>query len=330
MTKQLTSIVIPVKNRANVLAETLESTRAQTSADFEVIIVDDGSVDDTIAIGRGFDKLLPSLKLIRRDVVRPNESGAQVCRNIGIDAALGNYVLFLDSDDLLTPHCIEHRMQYLNRHPELAFAVWQGTKFDEIPKPDDEVWAEWQFVQDDLLLFLQNKIPWQTTGPLWRSAALRQLGGWDEDLVSAGHDYEFHVRALSFGLDYHRVPIKDYHWRRPRTDSLSSFESFKAHHRSGAHITAFVKALEIVERANKLTEARKLAAWQEAVRLASQCLLFGGDKSTARGSLDSARKWRCVGTAEFLEAMTCIAFWGRVAGRVPSLWYISKRKWIRV
>jgi hypothetical protein len=93
---------------------------------------------------------------------------------------------------------------------------------------------------------------------------------------------------------------------------------------------AFVKALEAVGRADKLTKARKLAAWQEAVRLASQCLLFGGEKPTARRSLDSARKWRCVGITEFMEAMGCVMFWGRVAGRVPSLWYISRRRWIRV
>jgi hypothetical protein len=199
-------------------------------------------------------------------------------------------------------------MRYLNRHPELAFAVWQGTKFDEMPKPDDNVWTEWKTGQDDLLMFLQNKVPWQTTGPLWRRDALRQLGGWDEELISAGHDYEFHVRALSFGLNYHRVPVKDYHWRKPRSDSLSSFESFKAHHKSGAHITAFMKALGAVGRANEFTEARKLAAWQEAVRLASLCLLFGGEKSTARRSLDSARKWRCVGFTEFLEAMAVSRF----------------------
>jgi glycosyltransferase involved in cell wall biosynthesis len=313
-----------------MLAETLASIRAQTISDFEVIIVDDGSDDNTLAVGRSFDKLLPALKIIRRSVVRPNEYGAQVCRNVGIDVAAGHYVLFLDSDDLLAPDCLEHRAEYLDGHPELAFAVWQGTEFVEMPKPDDELWAEWQSNQDDLLLFLQNKVPWQTTGPLWRRETLHKLGGWDEELFEAGHDYEFHVRALSLGFDYHRMPIKDYHWRKPRADSLSSFEGFKVSHKSGAHIKAFVKALAAVGRANKLTKARKQAAWQEAVRLASQCLLFGGEKSIARRSLNSAREWRCVGVAEFLEAMGCITFWGRVAGRVPSLWYISRRKWIRV
>ena len=94
------SVVIPVFNRARVVARAIESVLLQTRSSFEIVIVDDGSSDDLSAVVRKFDD-----ERIR--LVRQNNQGACAARNHGVDVARGRYVAFLDSDDAFLPHHLE-------------------------------------------------------------------------------------------------------------------------------------------------------------------------------------------------------------------------------
>ncbi|MCG2665101.1 glycosyltransferase family 2 protein [Brevundimonas sp.] len=93
------SIVVPVYNRSNVILPTLESVRAQTFADFECLVVDDGSSD-----GEALQQVVDSLDDPRFIYIRRENGGGGAARNTGIDAARGRYLAFLDSDDLFLPH----------------------------------------------------------------------------------------------------------------------------------------------------------------------------------------------------------------------------------
>src|ERR1700760_2526444 len=91
------SVVIPVFNRAGPLAQAIESVRAQTFQDFEIVVVDDGSTDDPrAAVGRFAD---PRIRYFRQA-----NAGGGAARNHGIDEARGQFVAFLDSDDVFLPH----------------------------------------------------------------------------------------------------------------------------------------------------------------------------------------------------------------------------------
>lgn len=91
------SVVIPVYNRADVLGRALASVLAQSCGDFEIVVVDDGSSDDPRAV---CDALAdPRVRYLRQD-----NRGGNAARNAGIDAARGDYVAFLDSDDVFLPH----------------------------------------------------------------------------------------------------------------------------------------------------------------------------------------------------------------------------------
>ena len=94
------SVVIPVFNRADALRRAIESVRAQTFQDFEIVVVDDGSTDDPKAVIEHFAD--PRIRFFRQ-----SNGGGGAARNRGIDEAKGLFTAFLDSDDLFLPHHLD-------------------------------------------------------------------------------------------------------------------------------------------------------------------------------------------------------------------------------
>jgi glycosyltransferase involved in cell wall biosynthesis len=118
------SIIIPTYNHAALLGEALESVFSQTHRNYEIIVVDDGSTDDTATI------LQP---LIEQDVIRyfrQPKQGVSAARNRGISEAKGLYIAFLDSDDLFEPMKLDIQVKYLQDHPEVGLVHSGFTKFD--------------------------------------------------------------------------------------------------------------------------------------------------------------------------------------------------------
>jgi glycosyltransferase involved in cell wall biosynthesis len=109
------SVVVPVFNGERTIAETLRSLRSQTFTDFEVIVVDDGSTDATVAIVEGFRGL--DLRLFRF-----TNGGVAEARNRGIELASGGLVGFLDHDDLWAPRKLEAQVELLRAHPQAGAA----------------------------------------------------------------------------------------------------------------------------------------------------------------------------------------------------------------
>lgn len=107
------SVVIPSYNRANTIVDALASLWAQDFADFEVIVVDDGSTDDTL-------RRLEQVGDKRLRVFRQANRGASAARNAGIDQALGTFVAFLDSDDRFLPHHLSGLLLLLQQSPTIV------------------------------------------------------------------------------------------------------------------------------------------------------------------------------------------------------------------
>ena len=105
----LVSIVVPVKNGAKFVVETLDSVFEQSYKNIEVIVIDDNSTDHTL-------ELLSNMKMkdnrLKFSVNDQGSNGAPVCRNLGYRMAIGKYIIFLDADDLLKQDCVEHRVAF--------------------------------------------------------------------------------------------------------------------------------------------------------------------------------------------------------------------------
>jgi hypothetical protein len=103
------SIITPCYNGARYLRDTLQSAVSQSRPPLEVIVIDDGSTDDSAAIAESFG---PPVRVIRQ-----KNHGESYARNRGLEAARGSHVLFLDADDLLGPGALEHLAGALDAHP---------------------------------------------------------------------------------------------------------------------------------------------------------------------------------------------------------------------
>lgn len=106
------SVIIPTYNRAQLVEMAVQSVLAQTFRDYEVIVVDDGSTDETEAVVAG---LGPQVRYLRRA-----NQGPSVARNTGISAARGAYISFLDSDDVFRPQNLELLLEQFGRNPGAA------------------------------------------------------------------------------------------------------------------------------------------------------------------------------------------------------------------
>jgi glycosyltransferase involved in cell wall biosynthesis len=318
------SVLIATFQRTDLLCEALRSVLEQTLDNIEIIVVDDAGEKDTRDAVAKLAQQSDAIRYVKRSDFT-DKAGGLPSRNVATRLSGGRYLLFLDDDDLLAPTCLERRMAVLEARPDLDFCAGQCAKFDGAPKADDELWCAWTDGQDDLLMFLSNKVPWQTSGPLWRREALGKIGEWDESLGS-GWDYEFHIRALAIGARGGKLPDVDYYWRLPRKDSYSGFEAFQRQHRAGYHIEAFCKGIDAVGRCGQWTPARKNAAWREAIRLAAVCRLHGGSRQTAQATIDTARKWNCASAMAYAEATACIAAWIKVSSKLLPLSYMAHRR----
>ena len=217
----LVSIVVPLYNRVDLVGETIASVQAQTYPHWEMIVVDDGSTDGSHVVVRAYADRDPHIQLHYRD---RGPTGAPTCRNIGVEVSTGAYVIFLDSDDLLAPFCLEHRLEKVAEHPGEDFLVFPIAIFNTRP---GEAYRLWNLLDrpgspEDLDRCLSTDTPWQTTGPIWKRESLRRLGPWLEG-VKCRQDLEFHVRALLLGLSYRKFPeVYDCFYRRSiKADQIS-------------------------------------------------------------------------------------------------------------
>ena len=225
----MVSVIIPTKERSALLRAALESVRNQSFTGWECIVVDDHSTDATAHVVAQFHSSDP--RFIYHDLDQTS-SGANAARNYGLKAARGDLVVFLDSDDALAPHCLEQRITQMDREPQLDFAVWPTLLFDSEPG-DSSLLRNVNTDENDLDRYLSLDIPWQTAGVMWRRSALDKVGWWNESLPS-WQDWDFHIRALSLNLAYHKYDLPDSYWRKPWADSLWSQSKQDVHLRAQA------------------------------------------------------------------------------------------------
>lgn len=204
----LVSVVIPAYNVGPHIAEAIDSVLTQDYPQVEIIVVDDGSKDDTAEVVAA---RYPQATLIRKE-----NGGAATARNAGIRAARGEFVAFLDADDIWLPGKLTAQIDYFRAHPDVAmnctgFSQWVSDERGVFPDPStvipdqtaipvdaiDQEFSGWVYHK----LLLRNFV-WTTTVVMRRSL-IEKIGLYDEHF-RLGQDYEYFLRA-SRETEIHRL-----------------------------------------------------------------------------------------------------------------------------
>jgi glycosyltransferase involved in cell wall biosynthesis len=192
------SVIIPFFNRAQLLVETLHAIATQTFTDFEVIIVDDGSVPEEVnliqeVLKKWSDENFKYLK-------RPAEysKGANSCRSFGLSVSKGRYVKWFDSDDLMKPELLEKQVRQIQKGYDgvlCSCEIWN----EDFSKHLKDGWRKLNYADNALKEYLRTQMAWQTGCGLWKRESILSIQPFSEDLTNA-QEWIFHLKALTYGL----------------------------------------------------------------------------------------------------------------------------------
>ncbi|MEI8354887.1 MAG: glycosyltransferase family 2 protein [Deltaproteobacteria bacterium] len=242
----LVTVIIPTYNRAIECKLSVESVLSQTHGNVEVIVVDDGSIDNTGELICGMDE--------RVKYIRQANAGVSAARNTGIEAARGEYVAFLDSDDAWLPWKLEAQLSVLRAFPD-AGMVWSDMKavnekgsilhesylklmygsyafFDRetvfrTSRSLSDIWKSCPAAFADRKCYTGNIFSWMFMGNLVHTSTVllrrdcqKKVGHFDVSLQKSGEDYDFHFRTCRVGeVAYLDLPA--IHYRVGANDQLT-------------------------------------------------------------------------------------------------------------
>ncbi|MBA9076980.1 glycosyltransferase family 2 protein [Rufibacter quisquiliarum] len=237
----LVSIVIPLFNRANTIVHTIESLQDQTYANWEAILVDDGSTDDSVEVVSRIAAEDDRIKVFKRNRL---PKGAQTCRNLGFSLAQGEFVQFLDSDDLLHPNKIALQVAALSKMPcdTLGFgpyAIFYDTPSDAVVKASPLYEVNNSI---DWIITAYTKNTYIPTGSWFASKALfEKVGPWDERLLR-NQDGEYFCRVVLQASKLVFTPDALFYYRKGEYNSIS-----RSYDR--ARLSSLLLSYELIEKA---------------------------------------------------------------------------------
>jgi len=189
----LVSTIIPVYNRPELVIEAIQSVLTQTYRPIEIIVVDDGSTDNTARVVEQMMAAHPEISLLRQ-----SNSGPGPARQKGIEASTGEFIQFLDSDDLLAPYKFEKQIGQLRQQPECGICYGWTIRYS-LGGAKDMTPVKWTGRKFDSMFpsFLSDRW-WDTSTPLYRAELIRQNGPWLN--LRQEEDWEFDCRLASKGV----------------------------------------------------------------------------------------------------------------------------------
>lgn len=200
------SVVMPCYNAAPYLAEAVGSALGQSYPDVEVVLVDDGSDDESANIAQGLAEAHPDRLIFRHS----HRQGPFPARNLALSHARGEFIAFLDADDWWEPRALERLHAALVEHgADIAYCGWQNVGEGIVSEP----FVPPEYESGDPVAQFLRSCPWPIHGALLRRDLVERLGGFSERRFSA-MDYDLWLRALALTRRIKRVPevLAYYRW----------------------------------------------------------------------------------------------------------------------
>lgn len=191
MNRPRVSIIMPCYQNGRTAADTVRSIQAQTEADWELIAVDDGSTDDTLAVLERLAREEPRMRVIHQE-----NGGVSAARNAGMDAAKGEWLSFVDADDVLLPQALAHLLALTHAETDVACGAYVMRYGDEGGREEKHVCAD-----GDLQTILESLIRGDSAlnsmcARLYRTQMIRERGVRAPLGVKVGEDVLFNLDAF--------------------------------------------------------------------------------------------------------------------------------------
>lgn len=229
------SVIVPVYNTEKYVEECIESVLAQTYTDFELILIDDGSEDNSREICREMGRKDDRIRLIQME-----HRGVSAARNAGMDAAVGKYLFFLDSDDMIHPQLLEALYEVQEKNQTVIASVgWYSDEDDNFQKAEhwkiktDNMWESIYLDSENAIqygVFRNTTITLYGIGGKMIQRKAVEFVRFDESL-SHGEDTLFLYQLLFKGADASALLLNRYYYRlhkmrATRNDSLKAYQSW--------------------------------------------------------------------------------------------------------
>ncbi|RNC86879.1 MAG: glycosyltransferase family 2 protein [Winogradskyella sp.] len=197
----LVSIIIPSYNRADLIGETLNSIKAQTITNWECIVVDDGSTDNTHEVMVGFCENDNRIQFVQRPQDKPK--GANACRNYGLEICKGQYVNWLDSDDMYHPEKLQKQISSIQDN-EMPFSVCKSYVFNTSIDESESLLLKSQKIktQDSFNDFISKHIIIPIQAPIFKKQFLIDNDFYFDESLQAGQEWELFARILHKETNY--------------------------------------------------------------------------------------------------------------------------------
>lgn len=321
MTTPLVSIIIPIYNRASLIEETLRSIQAQTYTNWECILVDDGSTDDTKEVVAAIVKADQRIQLYNR----PDTliKGADACRNYGFSQSSGVYVNWFDSDDLMLPEHIEKKVNALIPNANLDGSFCFNQNFSMV-EGKQVLGVVNRFQEENLLedLILRKQFV-QTGCGLWkRSYIAAQFVNetiFDETL-SQSQDYDFYARVLLKEPEFIIVEEPLFFFRRGNESISTSYTSHNS-----KHLSSFLRArAKILQR--HMGDEHIQVGVLNAIFASWNMHLHSMDRSSFNSYISVLKESRNVVAPAFAKAISKVIRWAKLLRLVGKGAYRFKDK----
>lgn len=195
MSNKLVSIIIPTYNRADLLGETLNSVAKQIYTNWECLIIDDGSTDDTANLITAYIDKDERFQYHQRPAHKIK--GANACRNFGFELSKGVYIKWFDSDDIMHPDFLEKQVAVLEKNKELGFCAAFSKIFTKsIHDANEDFIPQMIYDTNALFHFILGELYFLTPSSLWKREVLNDKELFDETLSNA-QETDFNFRRLT-------------------------------------------------------------------------------------------------------------------------------------
>lgn len=282
----LVSTIIPTYNRAEMLVQAVQSVLDQDYRPIEIIVVDDGSTDNTLAVARDL-ALQYSNEVL---VFQQRNAGPGMARQKGLEAARGEFIQFLDSDDLLLKNKFSLQVERLRHAPDcqICYGISHDHMINESHLPRAEPTKGTGEFHPTLFPRLLIERWWSTNTPLYRHSILRTIGPWKSLINEEDWEYDARLAGLKVNLAWvpQSVSIKRWFAIDQHLSSDGSRDPIKLRHRALARCSIYQSAVK----AGISLESQEMNHFARSVFLIARQCCAANLREEASSLLDLARQ----------------------------------------